>query len=60
MAKDLPKTHLSNFLEERLQRRLLQERQERAAGLGKRLEQVGLLGVCWGLFGGVLKEFTSP
>lgn len=39
-AKDLPRTRLSDFIEERLFKRLEMERRERADSLGKRLEDV--------------------
>ena len=39
-AKDLPKTFLSDHLEQRLARKLKQERTERARAQGKSLEEV--------------------
>lgn len=39
-AKDLPRTHLSDHIEQRLFRRLKLERQERARALGKSYEEV--------------------
>eukprot|EP01018_Ginkgo_biloba_P022499 Gb_41268 [translate_table: standard] len=39
-AKDLPRTHLSDHIEQRLSWRLKKERQERATSLGKTYEEV--------------------
>lgn len=39
-AKDLPRTCLSDHIEQRLFRRLKEERQERAKALGKNFEEV--------------------
>lgn len=42
-AKDLPRTILSDHIEQRLFRQLKQERQERARQLGKSYDEVSLI-----------------